>query len=554
MEDNAFRAEPLRSGVDPKGYFIYGVHKPHFCAANLRQDDHVVPLGWTEEGRVQMNQANFPPGDVQASSADTIFEIPNPFPFRGVTYICASWADQKAANPAAISIPRPIPVSLHQSVARTFADCTSKVDLDHVIKNLPAALQLALATGTTDPRDLISLARSCCRLQFDPASGRPKGIMHVPDETDRLRPWITNHDLFEVVVNNPHLPDDYKEAMVLRPGVQGTSEIVGEFRSGQSHVYEYLRRNSYIPWGHYAANMAHDAVRYAVGDLTMDDVTGMRHLYYQRTYVRLAESLGIGPLRRRRPLSVEELDKMRQAIKDKIVSDRQAPHLSFNATLWGWNYGFGYASSGYRLHASHQQIHQQFALIASQVPYQGPNGLHQLHSSYACGDLISDFSKAYRRRYGLDFFTCYQRAIETNQRLDGRSDRSAELVVYRDDHVLVFVPKAQTSQWELQLMTLTDVGNILEADAAVRRSLDAALLAVMVILTGLGATMISVIEYSKRFDSGATGQRLLYAFLPKIPESPGAFSEAQLRWINGHYPEDFALVCRQRLKEINSRG
>jgi len=43
---------------------------------------------------------------------------------------------------------------------------------------------------------------------------------------------------------------------------------------------------------------------------------------------------------------------------------------------------------------------------------------------------------------------------------------------------------------------------------------------------------------------------LLYAFLPRLPESPGAFSEAQLRWINGHYPEDFAASCRRRLPEV----
>jgi len=43
---------------------------------------------------------------------------------------------------------------------------------------------------------------------------------------------------------------------------------------------------------------------------------------------------------------------------------------------------------------------------------------------------------------------------------------------------------------------------------------------------------------------------LLYAFLPRLPESPGAFSEAQLRWINGHYPEDFAAACRRRLPKV----
>jgi len=91
------------------------------------------------------------------------------------------------------------------------------------------------------------------------------------------------------------------------------------------------------------------------------------------------------------------------------------------------------------------------------------------------------------------------------------------------------------------------VGNLLEADTAVRASLDQALLKAMQALTGLGAAMITVIEFSKRFDTADRDQRLLYSLLPRLPESPGAFSEAQLRWINGHYPEDFAQACRLKL-------
>ena len=44
----------------------------------------------------------------------------------------------------------------------------------------------------------------------------------------------------------------------------------------------------------------------------------------------------------------------------EILSQRRAK-LPFTSTLWGWNFGFDFAPSGYRLHASHQQIHQQFA-------------------------------------------------------------------------------------------------------------------------------------------------------------------------------------------------
>ena len=114
---------------------------------------------------------------------------------------------------------------------------------------------------------------------------------------------------------------------------------------------------------------------------------------------------------------------------------------------------------------------------------------------------------------------------------------------------MLFVPKAQTSQWEVQLMTKKSVGNIVEADAGTRASLDKTMLIAARILEAMGARMITTIEYSKAFDNPDTDQRLLYAFLPRLPESPGAFSEAQLRWINGHFPEDFAEACRLRLAD-----
>jgi hypothetical protein len=120
-------------------------------------------------------------------------------------------------------------------------------------------------------------------------------------------------------------------------------------------------------------------------------------------------------------------------------------------------------------------------------------------------------------------------------------------VVYRDENVILFVPKAQTSQWELQLMTVNPVANILQADEATRQSLDRGIHTAVKTLAGLGARMITTIEYAGRIASTEPDQRLTYSFLPRLPESPGAFSEAQLRWINGHYPEDFAMACRRKV-------
>lgn len=159
--------------------------------------------------------------------------------------------------------------------------------------------------SSTDARELVRLAESACEFVHDPDTGAPLGMRFFKDENGRVRPHIKKHDLFEVLANNPHLPEDYRRVMVLLPGVQGESQIVGEWRShdGKSHVFEYLRANSYIPWGHYAANMADDAARYRIEDLTEDDMTGMRHLYYQRTFVRIAKDIGISGVSRRKAIS-----------------------------------------------------------------------------------------------------------------------------------------------------------------------------------------------------------------------------------------------------------
>lgn len=537
----------LRTCVSPEGRFVYGLHRPSYSAANLRANDYRLTLGRTETGQPCDNTANFPGGRVHEPGAVPIFEIPNAFPFRGTTFIGKEWADRAAAEPDRIAIPARPPVSLTQTLKKHLDDrCGAADTVGPLLDDLPRPLKLALACVSTDPGDLIRLAETCCAFIRDPATGRPQGLVYGTDTAGRTRPRIADEQLFDCVANNPFLPDAYKEVMVLRPGVQGQSEIVGEHRQGGSHVFEYLRRNSYIPWGHYAANMAHDAVRYAAGDLTPADVAGMRHLYYQRTYVRLAEALALNVPPERQGLSVEALEALRRSICDALGPSNPSPALPFSATLWGWNYGFDYAPNGYRLHASHQQIHQQYALIPATVPTGEPGGGPVL-PAFACGDMIQEFVRDFRHHTGKSFFDCYQHAIAANQRMDGRSDRPADLVVHQDAHVALFVPKAQTSQWELQLMTRGAVGNILEADTATRDALDRALLIAMRALTSLGATLITVIEYSKRFAVADNDPHLLYAFLPRLPESPGAFSEAQLRWINGHYPEDFAQACRTRL-------
>jgi hypothetical protein len=546
----------LRTCVTPEKHFVYGIHKPSYTVSNLRAGKKIERLGAIKGSDDELaldNSANFPDGTLTIGKADWIFEIPNPFPFRGTTFIDQEWADASAADYRRISLPVKEQTSLTQTLQEAGVSST-------LFGKLPSAVLLALATCSTDPRDLIQLAEHSCRIEKDTA-GLPVGLIYKRKKNGRIRPVMLDHALFEAVANNPFLPDSYKKVMVVRPGAQGSSEIVGEWPGNgdnhDTHVFEYLRRNSYIADGHYAANMADDAIRYAIDELSAADMQGVRHLYYQRTYVRLAELLGLELPTAQQGLTLEQLEGLRQ----KIVQAIDAHDISAMATLWGWNFGFDYAPSGYRLHASHQQIHQQYAMIPETVAaYAGDpeNPCGEL-PAFGCGDMVAEVIRHYREQYHSDFFDDYISCIRNNRRMDGRTDLESSLVVWQDERVMLFVPKAQTSQWELQLMALDDeegkaVGNILEAGPAMRASLDKGILLAQKALAGLGARMVTSIEYPKRMAGksrkGEPEQHLLYAFLPRLPQSPGAFSEAQLRFINGHYPEDFAAVCRQQLVDI----
>lgn len=540
----------FRTCVTPDGRFAYGIHQPAYTARNLRESDQITPLGTLPDGNAHDNAGNFPPADVAVPAADWVYEIMNPFAFRGATYISKSWAEAKAAAPDAIRLPAPEPVTMTGVLKSLGCDrAADPATRQKLFRALPQPLIVTLAATSNDPQECALLAELCCGLAHD-TGGKPTGLRY--EEASRgFRPIIRNHELFETVVNNPHLPADYKKIMVLRPGAQGGSEIVGEYGTpgGATHIFEYLRRNSYIPGGHYAANMADDAVRYRISDLTMADMTGLRHLYYQRTYVRLAEMAGMTVTASRRGLSVDELEILRQQIV-QALGRSDAAALPYTGILWGWNFGFDCSGSGYRLHASHQQIHQQYALVPPMVGgwHSGGEPAKNL-PAFASGDQIAEQCARFRRETGQGFFACYLAAIRANQRLDNR-DAESSLIIHEDDQVLVFVPKAQVSQWEVQIMTKAAVGNIVEADSACRGSLDRALLVAQKILAGLGAGLVTSIEYSKRLDNPDTDQRLLYSLLPKLPYSMGAFSEAQLRFVCGHFPEDFAIACRRVLSTV----
>ena len=95
----------------PDGRFVYGIHKPRFRVANLRESDRLDALGRLGKDVQIDNSPNFPPGDVEEKGSDWIYEIPNPFPFKGATYILKSWADEKSRNLSQISLSPPVQLS-----------------------------------------------------------------------------------------------------------------------------------------------------------------------------------------------------------------------------------------------------------------------------------------------------------------------------------------------------------------------------------------------------------------------------------------------------------
>ncbi len=538
--------ETIRSGVDPKGFFVWGIHNPSYSVINIRRRDFIFPLGHCIDGETITNEINFPSEHIiNVKDAQAVYEIPNAFPFWGTSFVLKDKADKLSITPEEISL-LPKTDSIFKDNWKLIKDLITGKD-GYSLKDLPRAILLTIAICCKDEKLLCEIAKLTCKLEFSSNSNIPTGISYKKTG-NKLSPIIYDHDLFEAVANNPYLPDSYKKVMVLNPGVQGTSPIVGDYFDEHSNIFEYLRTNSYIAWGHYASNMAHNSIRYSAKSLSFNDIKGLRHLYYQRTYIRLAELLGIEF--KRHFLNEDELEKLRLSILKRVkFLSSKGEYLKFNATLWGWNYGFGFTPTGFRLHASHQQIHQQFALIPREIRAIG--GTNKTIASYAVGDLIAQFCKEFKMYYNTNFFDALIKAIKNNKRTNNiNSSKRNSLIVYEDKNVIIYVPKAQRFQSEVHIVTTKPVGNILEADSETRISLDKALFLAIRGLYEIGARMVTCCEASKRIDNIDQDQHLLYYLLPKNPISPGSFSEWQLRWICGHYPEDFAYILSKKIKNI----
>ena len=529
----------MRSCVAPGG-FEFLVHRPGYRVVNRRATTKEYHLGVDEGGSEVTSRINFPAGDIEIEDATVVFEVPNPFPFWGATFILGDSAAARAQDPRFSFTPQGREEGAEFDSFFMEALKQGKLSWDQV----PRHIKLSLAQNSSDPELLSSLARWCAGFETG-QEGKPQGLLYRVMK-GRLVASKRDKDIYETVANNPALPDELKRLMVLNPGVQGTSPIVGEYSSGRTHVWEYLRANSYVPWGHFASNMAEDAVRYSVLDLTEEDMRGLRHLYYQRIYTQMAHLLGLLDGDATAPLgqaSEEELEELRLRVARTVDKRLEAGEpLPFSGTLWGWNYGYDISSSGYRLHASHQQIHNQYALVPSASLVGSP-----VAEPFSIGMMVRDFCSAYAEATGCPFFETYLSNIAANTRMDGADGLPSSLVVHEDGNVMVVIPKAQRSQGEVQVIAKQPVGNILEADTAMRRSLDTALLVAVQGLAKLGAEMVTLCEASKPFSSRDGDQRLFYYLLPRHPYSPGSFSERQQRWVTGHFPEDFAEAMRRKI-------
>nr|MDJ0885287.1 hypothetical protein [Desulfobacterales bacterium] len=156
MESNRTRPHSfmLRSSVTPDGRFAVGIHRPSYRIANLRRSKPIASLGQGPDGRTVKNDQNFPSGDIDVPAAVPIFEIANPLPWRGVTYISKDWADNCAQAPERISLPPRSPVSM-RGWLHEISDgrLTDENRAGEMLARLPDAVKLALATTSTDPRD-----------------------------------------------------------------------------------------------------------------------------------------------------------------------------------------------------------------------------------------------------------------------------------------------------------------------------------------------------------------------------------------------------------------
>ena len=106
----------MQTCVTPEGKFTVGIHDPGFEVHNLRETETTAVLGRCSDGQPVENRINFPSSMVRAEKTDRIYEVANPFPFRGTTFINSAWADRHAGRPDTVTVPRQPDCSLTAGV------------------------------------------------------------------------------------------------------------------------------------------------------------------------------------------------------------------------------------------------------------------------------------------------------------------------------------------------------------------------------------------------------------------------------------------------------
>ncbi len=147
----------LRTCVSPKGCFVYGIHRPSYAVENLRENSYLEELGKFPNGSGHTNVLNFPDGNITVEAADVIYEISNPFPFRGATYINSRWANRNVDNIDSIQLPQLKMASFSHLLKKVFEN--QKLELsDETMKDafqiLDQPLLITLASRSNDPQDL----------------------------------------------------------------------------------------------------------------------------------------------------------------------------------------------------------------------------------------------------------------------------------------------------------------------------------------------------------------------------------------------------------------
>ncbi len=177
----------VRSCVSEEGKFVFGIHRPCFKVENLREHDYISCLGAASDGTRVNNDINFPDKNIDVKKADIIYEIPNPFPFRGTTYINSAWADKNAAAPEKISLPVRQKVHFTEDLKQWLnKKGLDGKDADDFLEILPQPLLIALADTSTDPEELAALAKISCSFIFNKNNKIPCGLVFKKDERGDL--------------------------------------------------------------------------------------------------------------------------------------------------------------------------------------------------------------------------------------------------------------------------------------------------------------------------------------------------------------------------------